>query len=98
MSAATPRVITGAASIDAMSPERFRTILLLLGEEGKPISHREAGELFGKSPRQIRNYLNGVTDIHPLVAEKAMRLYRWAAEGEDWRKRAHQERELATRG
>lgn len=80
-----------------MDPQRLETILLLLGDEGTPLPQKEAADLAGKSVRQIRNYLNGTSEIPVLVAEKLERMITLASKGEDWRKVARKEREAIRR-
>lgn len=71
-----------------MEPRRFKVILYLLGDDGKPLSSTEAARIFRVNPRTIRRYKAGDRKIPPLVAEKAERLAQIAAAGRDWRRHA----------
>lgn len=71
---------------EPMSAEEFRTILLILGEHGKPLPQVYAANVFYVSVRTVANWCNGHTPIPPLAAEKARRLMWHASAGRDWKK------------
>lgn len=68
-----------------MSPEEFKALLLLLGEDGEPLPRSIACHLFFVSVRTIDYWCSGEVPIPPLAVEKAQRLLRAARRGSSWR-------------
>ncbi|MGH7468440.1 MAG: hypothetical protein ACRENP_10700 [Longimicrobiales bacterium] len=58
-----------------MTPQELATLMLLLGEKGKPIEQAELGRLcYGKTERQVRRWLSGENGIPLYVASRVRQL------------------------